>query len=428
MLEGVGRADGSDRRVTTAEVDDSAATVLHVDMDAFFASVELLDRPDARGKPAIVGHAGGRGVVTSATYEARRFGVRSAMPMSQALRLCPTAIILPPHYQKYTEYSRRVMEIFHEVTPLVEPLSIDEAFLDVAGARRLLGSPRRIAELIRARVVEETGLTCSVGVAGTKFMAKLASGRAKPDGLLVIPPSETLAYLRPLPVGALWGVGASTQASLERMGMRTVADLADAPIAVLQRAVGDAGARRLHDLANGRDARRVVTESREKSVGHENTFGVDVDDADTLRRELLRLSGRVGERLRRHGLEGRTVAIKVRFSDFRTITRSRTLAEPTNVGRRLFEEAWQIFEALELDLRATPIRLIGVRAEQLLDAGGDALALWDPDEEWRETERALDAVSARFGRGTIGPASLVRRTQEADEEAKDGRNPRWVSD
>lgn len=428
MLEGVGRADGSDRRVTTAEVDDSAATVLHVDMDAFFASVELLDRPDARGKPAIVGHAGGRGVVTSATYEARRFGVRSAMPMSQALRLCPTAIILPPHYEKYTEYSRRVMEIFHEVTPLVEPLSIDEAFLDVAGARRLLGSPRRIAELIRARVVEETGLTCSVGVAGTKFMAKLASGRAKPDGLLVIPPSETLAYLRPLPVGALWGVGASTQASLERMGMRTVADLADAPIAVLQRAVGDAGARRLHDLANGRDARRVVTESREKSVGHENTFGVDVDDADTLRRELLRLSGRVGERLRRHGLEGRTVAIKVRFSDFRTITRSRTLAEPTNVGRRLFEEAWQIFEALALDLRATPIRLIGVRAEQLLDAGGDAVALWDPDEEWRETERALDAVSARFGRGTIGPASLVRRTQEADDESKDGRNPRWVSD
>ncbi|WP_223360722.1 DNA polymerase IV [Leifsonia sp. ZF2019] len=424
----MGRADGSDRRVTTAAVDDSTATVLHVDMDAFFASVELLDRPDARGKPAIVGHAGGRGVVTSATYEARRFGVRSAMPMSQALRLCPTAIILPPHYEKYTEYSARVMEIFHEVTPLVEPLSIDEAFLDVAGARRLLGSPRRIAELIRARVHEETGLTCSVGVAGTKFMAKLASGRAKPDGLLVIPPADTLAYLRPLPVGALWGVGASTQASLERMGMRTVADLADAPLSVLERAVGQAGARRLHDLANGRDARRVITETREKSVGHENTFGVDVDEPDVLRREFLRLSGRVGERLRRHGLVGRTVAIKVRFSDFRTITRSRTLAEPTNVGRRLFEEAWQIFEALDLDVHATPIRLIGVRAEQLLDAGGDALALWDPDEEWRETERALDAVSARFGRGTIGPASLVRRSREAEDESKDGRNPRWVSD
>lgn len=424
----MGRADGSERQVSAADVDDSEASILHVDMDAFFASVELLERPDARGKPAIVGHAGGRGVVTSATYEARRYGVRSAMPMSQALRLCPNAIILPPHYDRYTEYSRKVMDIFHEVTPLVEPLSIDEAFLDVSGARRLLGTPRRIAELIRSRVREETGLTCSVGVAATKFMAKLASGRAKPDGLLVIPRSETLSFLRPLPVGALWGVGASTQSSLERMGLLTVADLADAPLGVLQKAVGDASGRRLHELANGRDPRRVVTESREKSIGHENTFGTDVADADQLRRELLRLSGRVGERLRKHDLEARTVAIKVRFSDFRTITRSRTLAEPTNVGRRLFEEAWDVFEALGLDVRQTPIRLIGVRAEQLLDAGGDSLALWDPDEEWRETERTLDAVSARFGRGAIGPASLVRRSRDADEEEQDGRNPKYVSD
>lgn len=424
----MGRADGSDRRVTTVDVDDHDATFLHVDMDAFFASVELLDRPDARGKPAIVGHAGGRGVVTSATYEARRFGVRSAMPVSQALRLCPTAIILPPHYEKYTEYSRKVMEIFHEVTPLVEPLSIDEAFLDVSGARRLLGSPRRIAELIRARVHDETGLTCSVGVAGTKFMAKLASGHAKPDGLLVIPPAETVAYLRPLPVGALWGVGAKTQESLERMGMRTVADLADAPLTVLERAVGAASAHRLHELANGRDARRIVTESREKSVGHENTFAVDVDDVDRLRRELLRLSGRVGERLRKHGMVGRTVAIKVRFSDFRTISRSRTLAEPTNVGRRLFEEAWDVFESIGIELHQTPIRLIGVRAEQLADADGEGLALWDPDEEWRETERALDAVSARFGHGMIGPASLVQRARDADDAERDGRNPRWLSD
>jgi DNA polymerase-4 len=424
----VGRADGSQRQVSASDVDDSEAAILHVDMDAFFASVELLERPDARGKPAIVGHVGGRGVVTSATYEARRYGVRSAMPMSQALRLCPNAIILTPHYERYTRYSAAVMDIFHEVTPLVEPLSIDEAFLDVSGARRLLGSPRRIAELIRSRVFEETGLTCSVGVAATKFMAKLASGRAKPDGLLVIPRAETLAFLRPLPVGALWGVGASTQASLERMGLLTVADLADAPLHVLQKAVGDAGGRRLHDLANGRDARRIVTESREKSIGHENTFGVDVGNLDTLRREFLRLSGRVGERLREHELVARTVAIKVRFSDFRTITRSRTLAEPTNVGRRLFEEAWDVFGALGLDVRQTPLRLIGVRAEQLLDAGGDALALWDPDEEWREAERTLDAVSARFGRGAIGPASLVRRSRDADEEEQDGRNPKYVSD
>lgn len=414
--------------MSAADVDDSESAILHVDMDAFFASVELLERPDARGKPAIVGHAGGRGVVTSATYEARRYGVRSAMPMSQALRLCPNAIILPPHYDRYTEYSAKVMDIFREVTPLVEPLSIDEAFLDVSGARRLLGSPRRIAELIRSRVQEETGLTCSVGVAATKFMAKLASGRAKPDGLLVIPRSETLAFLRPLPVGALWGVGASTQASLERMGLLTVGDLADAPLHVLQKAVGDASGRKLHELANGRDDRGIVTESREKSIGHENTFDTDVGDLDVLRREFLRLSGRVGERLRKHAMIARTVSIKVRFSDFRTITRSRTLAEPTNVGRRLFEEAWDVFGALNLDVRQTPLRLIGVRAEQLLEAGGDAVALWDPDEEWRETERTLDAVSARFGRGMIGPASLVRRARDADEEERDGRNPKYVSD
>lgn len=424
----MGRADGSQRQVSAADVDDSESAILHVDMDAFFASVELLERPDARGKPAIVGHAGGRGVVTSATYEARRYGVRSAMPMSQALRLCPNAIILPPHYDRYTEYSAKVMDIFRDVTPLVEPLSIDEAFLDVSGARRLLGSPRRIAELIRSRVQEETGLTCSVGVAATKFMAKLASGRAKPDGLLVIPRAETLAFLRPLPVGALWGVGASTQASLERMGLLTVGDLADAPLHVLQKAVGDASGRKLHELANGRDARRIVTETREKSIGHENTFGTDVGDLDVLRREFLRLSGRVGERLRTHAMIARTVSIKVRFSDFRTITRSRTLAEPTNVGRRLFEEAWDVFGALDLDVRQTPLRLIGVRAEQLLDADGDAVALWDPDEEWRETERTLDAVSARFGRGMIGPASLVRRARDADEEERDGRNPKYVSD
>ncbi|MFJ8893507.1 DNA polymerase IV [Leifsonia sp. NPDC102414] len=422
----MGRADGSDRRVTTEPIDDSSATILHVDMDAFFASVELLDRPDARGKPAIVGHPGPRSVVTSATYEARKFGVRSAMPMSQAIRLCPQAIILPPHMHKYKEYSEKVMAIFSEVTPLVEALSIDEAFLDVAGARRLLGSPKRIAELVRARVFEETGLTCSVGAAPTKFMAKLASGRAKPDGVLVIPESAIIDYLRPLPVGALWGVGASTQQALERLGMRTVADLADAPLSVLQKAVGDASGSKLHELANGRDPRSVVTETREKSVGHEMTFETDVSDQDRLRRELLRLSNQVGERLRKNGLEGRTVALKLRFSDFRTVTRSRTLGEATNVGRRIFEEVWQIYEGL--DLGRTPIRLIGVRAEQLLEAGGDSLALWDPDDEWRETERTLDAVSARFGRGMIGPASLVKRQRDAEAAADDGRNPRWLSD
>ncbi len=419
----MGRADGSDRRVTTAPVDDATATILHVDMDAFFAAVELLDHPELRGLPAIVGHPGPRSVVTSATYEARRFGVRSAMPVSQALRLCPNAVILPPHMEKYREYSAKVMAIFSEVTPLVEPLSIDEAFLDVAGARRLLGSPRRIAELIRARVRDETGLTCSVGAASTKFVAKLASGRAKPDGLLVIPASETLAYLRPLPVGALWGVGASTQESLQRLGLHTVADLADTPLSVLQRAVGDASGRKLHDLANGVDPRSVTAESREKSVGHEMTFERDVDDPDLLRRELLRLSTQVGARLRKHGLVGRTVALKLRFTDFRTVTRSRTLAEPTNVGRRIYEEAASIYDGMALG--RTPIRLIGVRVEQLDDAGGSRLALWDPDEDWRETERTLDQVSARFGRGAIGPASLVKSSGSTVGETA---NPRAMPD
>ncbi|WP_345764335.1 DNA polymerase IV [Diaminobutyricibacter sp. McL0608] len=419
----MGRADGSDRRVTTDAVDDATATILHVDMDAFFAAVELLDHPELRGKPAIVGHPGPRSVVTSATYEARRFGVRSAMPVSQALRLCPNAIILPPHMEKYRDYSKRVMTIFSEVTPLVEPLSIDEAFLDVSGARRLLGSPRRIAELIRARVRDETGLTCSVGAASTKFVAKLASGRAKPDGLLVIPASETLAYLRPLPVGALWGVGESTQQSLQRLGLHTVADLADTPLAVLQRAVGDAAGRKLHDLANGVDTRSVVVTSREKSVGHEMTFEQDISDPVRLRRELLRLSSQVGARLRKHELVGRTVALKLRFSDFRTVTRSRTLAEPTNVGRRIFEEVTSIYDGLGLG--RTPIRLIGVRMEQLGEAGDNRLALWDPDEEWREAERTLDQVSARFGRGAIGPASLVRSTGSTVGETA---NPRAMPD
>jgi DNA polymerase-4 len=405
--------------VTTEAVDDATATILHVDMDAFFAAVELLDHPELRGKPAIVGHLGPRSVVTSATYEARRFGVRSAMPVSQALRLCPSAIILPPHMEKYRDYSQRVMTIFSEVTPLVEPLSIDEAFLDVSGARRLLGSPRRIAELIRARVRDETGLTCSVGAASTKFVAKLASGRAKPDGLLVIPASETLAYLRPLPVGALWGVGESTQQSLQRLGLRTVADLADTPLTVLQRAVGEAAGRKLHDLANGLDPRSVVVTTREKSVGHEMTFETDVSDPVRLKQELLRLSSQVGARLRKHELVGRTVALKLRFSDFRTVTRSRTLAEPTNVGRRIFEEVTSIYDAL--DLGRTPIRLIGVRVEQLAEAGGSRMALWDPDEEWREAERTLDQVSAKFGRGAIGPASLVRPTSPVVGETA---NPR----
>jgi DNA polymerase IV len=401
----MGRTDGSARQVSSAAVDDTGASILHVDMDAFFASVELLDHPQLRGKPAIVAHASGRSVVTSATYEARRFGVRSAMPLSQALRLCPNAVVLSPHMDKYREYSRRVIELFQQVTPLVEQVSIDEAFLDVAGARKLLGSPARIGAELRARVLSETGLPCSVGAAGTKFVAKLASGRAKPDGMLVIPPADTLTFLHPLPISALWGVGPATQESLASLGLRTVRDVAELPLGALERRIGAAAARKLHDLAHGRDPRTVTVFSQEKSVGHEMTFEHDVSETIALRRELLRLATRTGERLRRAGLAGRTVALKLRYADFRTVTRSRTLAEPTNVSRRIYDEVASVFDALQTE--GTPVRLIGVRVEQLEPSGGSAVALWDPDEEWRDAERAIDTVSARFGPDAITPAALV---------------------
>ncbi len=414
------RQDGSTRQVTADFSNDDGAHILHIDMDAFFASVELLDHPELRGKPVIIGHAEGRSVVTSATYEARRFGVGAAMPVSKALRLCPQAIVLPPHHERYTEYSRQVIAIFRDATPLVEPLSIDEAFLDVSGARRLLGSPAQVGQSIRERVQRETGLTCSVGAAATKFVAKVASSRAKPDGLLVVPPAETLAFLHPLPIRALWGVGAKTEEALLRIGLHTVGDVAATPLATLRKAVGDATGVKLHELAHGRDARSVVTATAEKSIGHEVTFHEDVTDPARLRLELLRLADQVAVRLRKAGLSARTVAIKVRFDDFTTLTRSHTLAEPSNVGRRLYEEANDLFTALAVDGR--PVRLVGVRAEQLTD-GDDAMAsLWDPDEEWRDAETTIDSLRARFGGGAVRRASMLTRNH--GETAGGTRAPR----
>ncbi|MFB2582185.1 DNA polymerase IV [Herbiconiux sp. P15] len=399
-------------------------SILHVDMDAFFASVELLSRPELRGKPVIVGGNSGRGVVTSATYEARAYGVHSAMPMGAALRLCPKAVVITPHMEKYRDASRQVMALFREVTPLVEPLSIDEAFLDVRGARRLLGESDVIAQNLRARVLAETGLPCSVGVAATKFMAKLASGRAKPDGMLVIRPSEVLAYLHPLPVRALWGVGAKTAEQLERFGMRTVGDIAATPLESLVRTVGEASGTRLHELAHGIDTREVVTVSQEKSVGHERTFDVDERVPEVLRRELLHQSNRVAVRLRAAGLVGRTVSLKLRFSDFTTISRSRTLAEPTDLGRRIYDEVTAIYDAAAK--KGEAIRLIGVRVEQLSDADG-ALhqpALWAdetaPSEGWRDAERTVDRVSARFGTDILRPASLLQAPKTGETAERNG--------
>ena len=398
------RQDGSDRQVSDASVDSSTATILHVDLDAFFASVELLDRPELADKPVVVAGRSMRSVVTAANYPARRFGVRSAISLAQALRLCPHAVVLEPHREKYTEYSQRVMAIFDDVTPLVERLGIDEAFLDVAGARRLLGTPAEIGALIRRRVQAETRLTCSVGAASTKFVAKMASGRAKPDGLLAIPADQTLAFLHPLPVGALWGVGATTEDALVRRGIRTIGDIAATPLSALQHAVGVASAVKLQQLATGRDPRAVTPYTAEKSVGHEVTFEADITDAQLLRRELLRQSDAVAVRLRRGRWVGRTVVLKLRYSDFTTISRSRTIAEPTDLGRRIYEEVCAIYDGLGAHDR---VRLIGVRMEQLSPADDQRAGLWDDDQDWREAERVVDGVAEKFGRAALRPASLL---------------------
>ncbi len=319
--------------------DDRGCTVLHVDMDAFYASVSLRSRPELHGLPVIVGGSGSRGVVLSATYEARAFGVHSAMPMMRARRLCPQAVVVKPDHEAYAEVSHGVMEVFRSVTPLVEPISLDEAFLDVRGAARRLGGARAVGEWVRATVEDEQGITCSVGVATTKFVAKLASARCKPDGLLVVPPGEVVPFLHPLPVGALWGVGEKTETVLRGLGLHQVGDIANTPLSTLQRALGPGAGAHLHALAWGRDERRVTPLEPDKSIGAEETFAVDIDDPEIIHRELLRLSERTAARLRAKGQVGRTVSIKVRFADFTTITRARTLKEATDVGRTVYETA-----------------------------------------------------------------------------------------
>jgi len=380
--------------------EDDGCPILHVDMDAFYASCELRSRPDLVGLPMIVGGDGSRGVVTAATYEARKYGIHSAMPMSRAKRLCPDVVILPPDFALYTEVSAGVMAVFRDVTPLVEPLSLDEAFLDVSGAIRRMGPPAVIAEDIRSRVHDEQGITCSVGVASTKFVAKLASTNAKPDGLLVVPPDRVVAFLHPLPVGALWGVGEKTEEALLRLGLTTVGD-------TLVRALGQASGSHLSALAWGRDPRPVEVPEAEKSIGNEETFPRDIDDPEVIRRELLRLSEKVASRLRQQGYAGRTVVLKVRFADFTTITRSRTLRSPTDVGREIYATASALLDAL--GLQRARLRLVGVRAEGLVDAdeAPRQMLLDEPELGWREAEQAVDRASARFGRGSVRPARLL---------------------
>lgn len=396
--------------------DDTGCTVLHVDMDAFYASVALRDRPDLRGVPMAVSGGGARGVVLSATYEARRFGVGSAMPAARARMLCPGLVLLPAEHGIYGEVSRQVMELLRSVTPLVEPISLDEAFLDVAGARRLLGAPVTIARLIRARVAAEVGITCSVGVAPTKSLAKLGSRAAKPDGVHVVPVDGVAAFLDPLPVGEVWGVGEKTGAHLARLGIRTVGELARVPEATLRATVGRAGAAHLTAMAAGRDHRAVDPHVSERSCGAERTFESDISDPTELRRHLLDLAVRTAERLRASGTAAGTISIKVRAADFRTTNRYVTLPTPTDVARHVHDAACTLLAGLG---PIGPVRLVGVRAERLVPVSSVSFqpVLGEPEHGWRDAEMAVDGLSRRFGVGSVRPASLLggprRRTGAA---------------
>jgi DNA polymerase-4 len=404
---------------------DAGCHILHVDMDAFYASVEIRDRPELAGSPVIVGATGNRGVVLSASYEARAFGVGSAMPVTRARRMCPQAVFIAPRHTVYAAASREVMAAFRSVTPEVEPLALDEAFLDVSGAIRRLGPPVRIAELIRASIRDQQGITCSVGVASCKFIAKLASARCKPDGLLVVPADGVLDFLHPLPVAALWGVGEQTGKLLARLGLRTVGDIAHIPVNTLQRELGTAAGSHLAALAWGRDERPVVSSVQEKSIGAEETFPSDVDDPVLIRRELLRLSGRTARGLRSAGSMARTVVLKLRLANFTTITRSRTLPEPTDVARKIYATACALYAASGLDEGAR-LRLVGVRATGLVPASRAAtqLAFGERGPGWRDAERTLDRIAGRFGTDSVRPATLVRGEMEASRAPPmSGRQP-----
>ncbi len=394
--------------------DDSDTTILHVDMDSFFASVELAEDPSLAGRPLIVGGVGTRGVVTSATYEARALGVRAGMPMGRAHALCPQARVVAVRHGLYGDYSRHVMAILSDVTPLVEQLSIDEAFLDVSGSRRRLGSPTRIGRMLRERIRAEVGIPASVGIAATKGVAKIASSHAKPDGLLLVPSEATVDFLQGLPVGVLWGVGGRTGDVLDREGIVTVGDLARADIRRLTRLLGAVGAHHLHDQAWGIDHRSVTPGRDEKSISTESTFAENITDRRAIETFLVRSSHQCARRLRAGGLVAWTIGIKVRDIEFHTITRSLTLPAPTDLGREIARAASSLFARETMP--SGGVRLFGVRAENLQRRSDGIAVTLDDDERSLAAERAMDAVTRRFGGEAIGPASLL-----SDEHGTD-----WV--
>ena len=393
----------------------SESTILHVDMDAFFASVEERDNPALKGKAVVVG-TGVRGVVSAANYEARKFGIHAAMPVGRAKRLAPHAIFVPPNMSRYSEVSSHIMEIFRSVTPLVEPLSLDEAFLDVTGAKRLLGDGREIAKQIRAKVEASEGITCSVGIATTKFIAKLASGRCKPNGMLEIASDRVLEFLHPLPVNAIWGVGPKTNEELQKLGLRTVADIANTPRQTLIRALGEASGASLYELAWGRDYRDVEPEEVDKSISAAETFDTDTEDQEIVLRELLRLTEKATYRMREKDFSARTISIKVRFADFKTITRSKTVPLAISATHEVYEVVKALFLGLKLD-RAR-IRLVGVSLDGLEDGvdASEQLVLGEREKGWRQATAAMDKASARFGQGSVRPARLFDEILDESEE------------
>ncbi|HEU4384154.1 MAG TPA: DNA polymerase IV [Anaeromyxobacteraceae bacterium] len=396
-----------------------ARTIIHLDLDAFYASVEVLDDPSLAGRPVIVGGTRGRGVVAAASYEARRFGVHSAMPTARARRLCPEGVFLPPRFERYGELSRQVFEIYRRYTPLVEPLSLDEAFLDVTESQALHGTGRDIAVAVKRAVRGETGLTVSAGVAEVKMAAKIASDLGKPDGLTVVPEGGVAAFLAPLPVGRLWGVGAVTERALRKLGVSTIGELARLPEAVLSERFGAHG-RHMHALARGEDPRTVVPDEAAKSIGAEDTFEQDLSGAEALWPRILDQVERVARRLRAAGERGRTVTLKLKYSDFTLVTRRCTLSHPT-------DDAGAIAEAIRLDLSradlSRPVRLTGVAVSGFEEAGGapsGQLGLFEPPAAARDGRRqrlnaALDAIAGRHGEDAVRPATLLGRPEPAPQ-------------
>jgi len=392
----------------------SPPVILHVDCDAFFAAIEQRDRPELRGKPVIVGadplQGQGRGVVSTCSYEARRFGIHSAMPISQAYQRCPQAVFLRGDFAKYRAVSDEIFKIFDDYTPHIEPISIDEAFLDVTGSFHLFTSPFQLARHLKKAILRQVGLTVSVGIAPVKFVAKIASDYCKPDGLLQIKPDEVLSFLWPLAVDQLWGVGPKTRQVLEGCGIRTIGDLAQMPADRLEDLLGENGLH-LHRLAHGIDSRTVETDAKMKSVSHEHTFGQDTRSLSDIEGVLLKLSEKVSRRLRRYGLKGRTLTLKIRLKDFKTFTRAKKLSLRTNYADVIYKETIRLL--MEFYRPGMAVRLVGVRLTGFDDAYAQESLFSDPLQAKREhIHQATDLIQDRYGEGSIRRARPVQPIHE----------------